>query len=776
MSKLLNQIIKTNIYLLVFLMPLFFLPFSFEVFEFNKQYLLFFLTSLAFFAWLAKMVFNDKEIKFKRTPLDLPIIIFLLVAIVGAIFSVDKTSSLFGFYGKFSDGIIGLISLVMIYFLITNNLDSGPKSLNKKSKIISEGEDENQQANIPGILKTILWSISLVILLTYLSIFGVLDNFKFLPGVMLKNTFNSVTASLEGLAIFLAVVVVFLSGLIMTDSKSEDYKLKKIVIRLLLFLSLVLLLIIDFGRAWILLLITLLVFVGIALGKRMFRDDVNKLLLPILLIIISTVFFFVNTTGLQPLIFKAQFPQEQVLNQKFSVIVAFKAATDNIKNGLIGTGVGTFYNDFVKFKPKEFNRTALWGVRFDRPGNYLSEVFATMGFLGILSYLFLVSLFLIISYLFIQQNRDAMPLTMGFLALLVGQFVYYQNTVLAFYFWLFMAISAVAWQKPIKEKFFSLKTFPELALIFSVILMVLGAGILAIYFFAGRFYLADFNYQKGLAEAGTEKIEKATLLNPLQPSYRIVLARRYLNNLAMEIQKPTDQINQDLLSFYAFQAINFTKGGQVGNVYIKGATEIAPNNVAGWETLAMIYRQIQNLVGGASEWAIKSFEKAISLEPTNAVLRAELGKLYLASNDIDKAKAEFDKAKELKPDYVDAFVQEALIYEKQNNLEEAIRQMESLVKSYSSTPEIILELGRLYFNNGQTSKAIAQFQTAINLAPDYSNAHYSLGVAYQKIGETSKAIAEFEKVLSLNPDNADLQEKLRQLKSPAEEKTTEKKK
>jgi hypothetical protein len=134
MSKILNQVIKTNIYLLVFLLPLFFLPFSFEVFEFNKQYLLFFLTSLTFFAWLAKMILVDKEIKFKRTPLDVPIVTFLLVAVVGIFFSADRISSIFGFYGKFSDGLIGLLSLVLTYFLITNNLGVEAKAPNQKTK------------------------------------------------------------------------------------------------------------------------------------------------------------------------------------------------------------------------------------------------------------------------------------------------------------------------------------------------------------------------------------------------------------------------------------------------------------------------------------------------------------------------------------------------------------------------------------------------------------------------------------------------------------------
>ncbi len=57
-----DKIIKWSIYLSVFLTPLFFLSFSYEAFEFNKQYLLFFLVLAGLLAWLAKMVFWDKEV------------------------------------------------------------------------------------------------------------------------------------------------------------------------------------------------------------------------------------------------------------------------------------------------------------------------------------------------------------------------------------------------------------------------------------------------------------------------------------------------------------------------------------------------------------------------------------------------------------------------------------------------------------------------------------------------------------------------------------------
>jgi len=145
-------------------------------------------------------------------------------------------------------------------------------------------------------------------------------------------------------------------------------------------------------------------------------------------------------------------------------------------------------------------------------------------------------------------------------------------------------------------------------------------------------------------------------------------------------------------------------------------------------------------------------------------LHTELGKLYLVSNDKDRAKTEFNKAKELKSDYIDASIQIALIYEDEDNIGEAIRQMEDLAASYPFNVEVLFQLGRLYFKNNQADEAITQFEAVIALMPNHSNALYSLGVAYQKKGETQKAIAEFEKVLELNPGNKDVIQRIEELK------------
>jgi len=769
MEKFFNKIIKIGIYLLVFLLAGFWLPFSFEAFEFNKQYLLFFLVSITFFIWLAKMVLIDKEIRFKRTPLDIPVLAFLFVVVLSAIFSVDKNSSVFGFYGRFSDGLIGLLSLGLMYFLITNNVG------------VKEEKVSNSKLQVSSLIKAFLGSVFFVVSMSYLSIFGVwikiqgLIGAKFqLPQVMLQRSFNPASGSLEGLGVFLAVIIVFLIGLILTQNHNS--KLKNFSYWALLLVSLFLLLIIDFTATWIVILVSLTLFVIFALWKRIFRERVNKLLLPIFLIIIAIAGVSLNTSTIA---FNVGLPQEQVLEQRESWQIGFRTVTDNFKSGFLGSGIGTFHYDFSKFKSVEFNQTQFWQIRFDRAGNYISELLATIGFLGILSYLFLIGFFLLLSYLFINsklkkpqlktQNENItttnyqLSLIMVFLALLVAQFVYYQNTILAFTFWLILAISVVSWQKPILEKTVSFKDFPELSLVFSTLLIVLGLVISGLYFFTGKFYLADINYKNAVETASVQSLEKAVNLNPGQPHYKMILARTYLNKILAETQKPVDIRDQAVLSDNVNRAITYAKSGQIdGN--IKGATELAPNRVAAWETLGIIYRDIMGLATGALEWGIKAFETGIALEPTNPVLHTELGKLYLELDQNEIAKEKFTKAKELKPDYVNALIQEALIYERENNLETAVRRMESLAISYPFHTEVLFQMGRLYFNNNQIDEAISRLEIVVNLIPNHSNAHYSLGVAYKEKGEKQKAIVEFEKVLELNPGNEEVQAKLKELR------------
>lgn len=760
MSKILNQIVRYCLCSLVFLMPLFFLPFSFEAFEYSKQYLLFFLSTLAFLAWLAKMVIYDKEIRFKQTSLDIYILAFLSVTVVSAIFSIDKTASLFGLYGRFSNGLVGLISLGILYFLFTNNVQY------EESKV-SSPEKRLSGLGVAKILHIFLWASGIAVFMAYFSIFGLwakLAGLFALPPIMTQIIFNPVAASLEGLAVFLSVVMGLLIGL-MTSSADQSRR-AAFFSWLLLLASLGMLLIVDFTVAWIILLATLVLYVGFSLWKRIFKESVNKLLIPILLIIIvvTAIPFDPVATLFGSDSYLANLPQEQVLSQKNSWSIALGSATDNVKNIAIGSGLATFQHDFAKYKSAEMNTSWLWQIRFDKAGNHFAEILATLGFLGFLAYLSVIGLFLTMGYLLLlgiknisQAYPFQIPLLLAFLALVVGQFVYYQNGILAFAFWMTLGLSMVSWRKPVKEKVVSFKDFPELSLILSTVMIIVAIVALVLYFFAARFYWADMNYTRALSLLGSERtvlMEKVSRLNPYLSRYRMELSRSYLYEALVEAQKPEGSRNNTFVQVKISSAIE----------QARQATDLQPHHVIAWENLGVIYREMSGVAGGALDWGLKSFETALQYDPVNPALYTEIGKMYVLKADNENAKSQFNKAIETKQDYAEAYIQLAMILEKENGLADAIAKLEGLIERNPLNVDGRFQLGRLYFNAKQAQKAIEQFQLVTLLVPDYSNAYYALGVAFASQGDTQNAITAFARVLQLNPGNQDVIQKLNELR------------
>ena len=784
MRKFLNTIIKNSIYSLVFLLPIFFLPFSFEAYEFNKQYLLFFLVSLGFVSWFARMIICDKEIKFRRSPLNIPVLIFIFIAILNTVFSIDRISSLFGFYGRFSDNLIGILSFGALYFLIINNA-----SINKEQKIINNEDKEKNIFCLPltidCFLRTFFWSVFFVLLFSYFSLFGawqlfskLVPKFQLLAGM--NRIFNPVSGSLEGLAIFLTVSVVLSVVLLLQSlkTKNQNSRLSIFFISFLLLASIFLLIIIDFISAWLVLGLTLFLFLIFAFWSRIFREKVNLLLIPIILIIFTIVLTFSNP--LASLGSKTNFnifnpPKEILLNQNTTWKVAIEAVK---KHPVLGSGIATFSYDFSKFKPAEFNQTNLWQIRFDKAGSQAAEILATQGILGFLSWLTIIGMFLLISWFFLQakvikiKTQDEkeqpfidnyqLPLFFTFLALFLGQFFYYQNTTLAFTFWLVLGLSVISWNPPvsgtIKEKKISFKDFPEMSLVFSMILIVILLVVFGSWFFAARFYLADINHKKGIIFGKTENYEKAVNLNKLLPIYGISLSRAYFTDASNEAQKSLEIQDAKKIQADLTKAID----------QAKTASKISPNWVVGFENLGMVYRDLRVFAQGTEQFAIDSFQKAAELEPTNPFFYTEIGKISVVEGKIDEAKKSIEKALELKPDYVDAQIQSALISESEGNFQGAISKLEGITMQNPSSVDALFQLGRIYYNNNQSDRAISLLQQAISLSPNHSNSLYALGVVYQKKGQKEEALKMFEKVLELNPGNQDVMAKITELKNPAQ--------
>lgn len=83
-----DRALKWSFYALFFLTPLILYPKTFELFEFNKMWFAYAVSLLILFLWVSKMIISEKFLC-KRTPFDIPLMLFLASQTISTAFSID---------------------------------------------------------------------------------------------------------------------------------------------------------------------------------------------------------------------------------------------------------------------------------------------------------------------------------------------------------------------------------------------------------------------------------------------------------------------------------------------------------------------------------------------------------------------------------------------------------------------------------------------------------------------------------------------------------------
>jgi Tfp pilus assembly protein PilF len=728
------DVLKYLIYFLIFLFPLFWLPFSFENIEFNKLYFLFFLSWFGVFFWFLEQIVVKKEISFRYNLLDFFIFLFFILILLSFVFSQDKISSFLGSYLRFNDGILAFLSFFGIYFLVRNNL-----------KIKEEGRVE-----IFKILKILLISSFFVILWTYISLFGLWQK---IPSIGKYFVFSPVSFSIYSQSIFLSLIFVLTLGYLFSENKIK--KIEKVFLIFILILSFILISIFDFTLAWYILIISLIFLSSILAFEKTFKENIHIFLIPISLILLSLFLSFINVQGTilkffpQTQNFFTSLPKEYLLPQRESFKIGLKSASSSFKNAIFGSGPGTFFENFSLYKSKDF-----WNLRLQNPGNNLAEILTNFGFLATLIFSFLLLFFLILIFLR-RIESNILWLKPFFLSLILVQFFYYQNFVLGFLLWIGLGLAANLFSFKIKR--FNLKEFPVFALLFETLTVFIGFCLIIFLIYGIIFYIADYNYKKGFFEQDLEKkvglFERAKNLNFYQPYYKMALSQVFLQKYSIELQKQNP--DQNLILQFANSALNFAKE----------AEKFSPRNILYKENLALVYRDL-----GLGELSKKTFEEALKLEPKNATFYFEIGRLQISLGNFDEARKNFEKAIEIEPNFIQANLQKALTFEFENNLDQAISEIENILQKNSLFAEGLFHLGRIYYLKDNLEKAKENLNKALALFPNYSNARYILALVYEKEGKLDLALNELKEIEKLNPGNSILEEKIKEIQKKLETK------
>src|SRR3990167_1313285 len=151
-------------YTLFIITPLILTPWNYELFEFNKMLAVYALTIIIAGAWIIECL-RRRRLLITRTPFDIPLLLFLLSQILSTIFSIDRHTSIWGYYSRSNGSLLSIVCYLLLYWTYVSNI-----------------EKENVKLHIKALLGS-----SLII-----SIYAILEHFGYsFSCVLLKGEFTT---------------------------------------------------------------------------------------------------------------------------------------------------------------------------------------------------------------------------------------------------------------------------------------------------------------------------------------------------------------------------------------------------------------------------------------------------------------------------------------------------------------------------------------------------------------------------------------------------------
>lgn len=639
-----EKLVRYCFFILFFFTPLFFLPNTSELFEFNKMIVVYVLTLLVASSWIIHSISNGKLI-FRHTSLDWPIVFFLTTQFISFLFSIDQRTSLMGYYSRFNGGLLSLLCYSLLYWAFVTFMD---------------------RKSAQNSISISLWTVSLV------SVYGILEHYGIDATLWVQDVQNRVFSTLgqpNWLAAYIVILIFMSISNLMTKNGWAQLILPAVMFLTLLFTK---------SRSGIMAFGMSSMYFTWQIISRPFpqlRHSNRKLLI---FAFISLIFVLTFTNPIRDLVITSQ-PlltpgkstgpaleeggTESGAIRKVVWTGAMRIWRSSPKTQIIGTGPETFTMGYYQNRPIEHNNTSEWDLLYNKAHNEFLNYLATTGLLGLFSYLFLLYSIARQMYSSYQQLRllnkstllplQSLALFCGWITIPITNFWGFSVVIIQVYMFVLPAFSlSLQTETPAAS---ASPSQPLNLRRIALILVVLGAtswGLFSLF----QYWLADLKYASGQynlkafrATADTayilqayENLTQAFELNSADPviSSELSLTTAYLSVLTSETDATASaqlaETSMQLASKAIFQSPhhpNFYKSAS-RTAMLLGS--VSPNKL---------------------DIAVSSLLTAKIYSPTDPLIPYNLGIVYKMQQKYTLAQQEFQAALQLKPDHSDSLKQ-----------------------------------------------------------------------------------------------------------------------
>ncbi|MDA8905988.1 tetratricopeptide repeat protein [Candidatus Thioglobus sp.] len=157
---------------------------------------------------------------------------------------------------------------------------------------------------------------------------------------------------------------------------------------------------------------------------------------------------------------------------------------------------------------------------------------------------------------------------------------------------------------------------------------------------------------------------------------------------------------------------------------------------------------------GKLQEALSANQLLIKNFPNDPLLLNISGACYSEIGPIESAIKSFKKAITLNPNYAEAHYNLGVAFQRTRQIDEAIECYEEAINIKHTYPSAHNNLGLVALERGNIDSAIKSFEWAVAYNPEYAEAHNNLGAAFQELNQFDAAIKHYKKAVAINPEYA----------------------
>jgi len=602
----------------------------------------------------------------RSSPLNFPVVAFLLVNAISTLISVDIRISLVGIYKFYFWGFLSLIGYSLLYFITVDNFSENRMGVLIEGLLIG---------SFPVAIYGICQRLGLEFLdwaggPSRMRIWSTLGNSNFLGGYLIM------------------IIPLALCLIVSTRYHSNNRTLlsKSLLVVLIGLLGSCLVYTLSRG-AWLGLLACLPVW-GFFIGKDSIRRNRKWLTLALVACVLFPILLGPKWKIEAPVFKSGQEEMESVIGRAISItnlgepsisarIEGWKSSLRMFKKRpLLGWGLDNFGTIYPQYITPKFVRSAGRDMLQSYAHNEFLQVGTTMGIIGLITYVWLIVAFLkLLIHLLKKERGDTRTFLIGILSSCVSLMVYNQFhfsvVTTAIMFWLFMGVagkmaretqeekSDITLEGKSNESVYTSNHSPSNFIIFGIIaimyvflsFLILRPVVADIYAKRGRDYTGGKSWDNAISS-----LKKAVRLNPWVELYRINLGNAYKEKAEVtnSIREKEECIEEAIYQF-------------------KENLKLFSHNPFAYRNLGIAYMwKAQILREGTTELALKEIAKALAIFPCFISALEDMGKVYFHRDELDKTCVYLNKALEILPEDLAMRTTLGAVYFKMGNKEKAL--------------------------------------------------------------------------------------------------------